>query len=152
MLHGKKPTAKLKGDAIYNAHGVYCVKFPRNGWRIMFPWLLLVFNMFWFVKKNLEAETSVKELGDQKGDLSYLVMIGETTGRRMTPLLSWQWPSQWKSPALCSLHPSWLPFPLYKCDLYLLLRRNLHIAHHACRPQIASFCWSQIKQSLLKCI
>ena len=53
---------------------------------------------------------------------------------------------------LCSLQPSWIPFPPYKSVLFLLPCGNLHIAHHGCRPRIAILCWFQINPSLLECI
>ena len=42
---------------------------------------------------------------------------------------------------LCLLQPSQLPFPLYKNGLLPLTCKDLHMAFHGCKPQIAILYW-----------
>ena len=60
------------------------------------------------------------------------------------PLKSHYGPTLNSSRTFCLQSPSQLPLSLYKRVSHPLVAQALHMALHACRPQIAILCWSRI--------
>ena len=90
-------------------------------------------------------------MGDQKGELSQTAMIAEPNRKKKDSSSFLERTQPMKSHGLLVHYkPFQVPFPLYKSVLLPLLCRDLHVALHSCRPQIAILCWSWINPSFLE--
>ena len=103
------------------------------------------------IKKLIDGNLNLIELGAQKGELSCPEMIAEPNRKKKDSPSFLVRTQPMKSHGLFVHYcPPNLLFPSIKGFSFPCCGADLHVARHGCRPRISILCWSQINPSLLE--